>query len=53
MTTEDQQRFKLEINFWDHVVVLLCPRGCALMLTGDETLAELNRRAGEHTEVCR
>ena len=51
---EARERFDVYINFWDDRATLdhrTC--GAELQLDDGDTLAELNRRAGEHTEVCR
>lgn len=59
MNLEDQYRFELEafqVDRGDTRVILACTRnGCPWLIEIDEptTLAELNQRAAEHTEVCR
>lgn len=57
MDLEDQQRFEIEPQEWrgDHSITLHCTRCNAwtAIIDGHPTLAELNRRADEHAEVCR
>lgn len=51
---EAQQRFLLDVNFWDDHAKVLCLTCRTTWGIGDgDTLAELNQRADEHTEVCR
>jgi len=53
MELEDQQRFEIDINFWDDDATLRCQKcGAELAILVSETLAELNQRAAEHAEVC-
>lgn len=58
MRVDDQQRFEVEAHEGrrgSHGLTLGCNRCCTwhAILDSPIDLAELNRRAGEHTEVCR
>lgn len=47
-------RFTIEIDFWNDEALLRCDTcGTHWNLSDETALAELVRRAGEHTEVCR
>lgn len=58
MELEDQYRFTVEadviVSERRPILTLVCDRcGIDAELDGNLSLAELNRRAGEHAEVCR
>lgn len=51
---EAHGHFMVFVNFWNDTATLdHVPCGTELQLGDGDTLADLNQRADEHTEVCR